>query len=332
MHSSTHISIVIPVYQEEKNINPLYVRLEKVLRDISGIRWEYVFVNDGSRDESYKTLAALAARDPKVKVIDLTRNFGKEIALSAGLHAAGADAVICMDADMQHPPELIPAMIDAWRKGADVVTAVRSGIDRQPVLRRLGSFLFYRLMSRFSGVDLAPGTTDFRLLDKKVWHVFRQMTERVRMFRGLVDWMGFNTQYVYFRAAARQEGKTSFSYARLWQLAINSITSFSLLPLRLTGYLGVTITLLSGVLLARMTYVRLFDPALLITPLAFVVVINTFLMGIILMSIGLVALYIGTIHTEVVNRPLFVVRHRLNFSTSSHPVELWSGSLSKQVP
>ncbi len=318
MHSSTHISIVIPVYQEEKNINPLFVRLEKVLRDISGIRWEYVFVNDGSRDESYKTLAALAARDPKVKVIDLTRNFGKEIALSAGLHAAGADAVICMDADLQHPPELIPTMIDAWRKGADVVTAVRSGIDRQPLLRRFGSFMFYRLMSRSSGFDLAPGTTDFRLLDKKVWHVFRQMTERVRMFRGLVDWMGFNTQIVYFRAEARQEGKTSFSYARLWQLAINSITSFSLLPLRLTGYLGVTITLLSGILLARMTFVRLFNPSFIITPLAFVVVINTFLMGIILMSIGLVALYIGTIHTEVVNRPLFVVRHRLNFSTPTH--------------
>lgn len=332
MHSSTHISIVIPVYQEEKNIDPLYLRLEKVLRELPGIRWEYVFVNDGSRDGTYATLASLAERDPKVKVIDLTRNFGKEIALSAGLHAAGADAVICMDADLQHPPELIPTMIDAWRKGADVVTAVRSGIDRQPLLRRFGSFMFYRLMSRFSGVDLAPGTTDFRLLDKKVWHVFRQMTERVRMFRGLVDWMGFNTQIVYFRAEARQEGKTSFSYARLWQLAINSITSFSLLPLRLTGYLGVTITVLSGLLLARMTFVRLFNPSLIITPLAFVVVINTFLMGIILMSIGLVALYIGTIHTEVVNRPLFVVRHRLNFSSPSRPSELADVSLPQRVP
>lgn len=318
MSSSKHVVIVVPVYHEEKNIGPLYDRLEKVIKALPEIRWEYLFVNDGSEDETFGTLSALAERDSKVKVIDLTRNFGKEIALSAGLHAVSADAVICMDADMQHPPELIPSMIEAWRNGSDVVTAVRSGIDRQPILRRVGSFLFYKLMSRYSGVDLAPGTTDFRLLDKKVWHVFRQMTERVRMFRGLVDWMGFTTTHVYFRAEARQEGKTSFSYARLWHLAVNSMTSFSLLPLRLTGYLGVTITLLSVLLLARMGYVRLFNPSINITPLAFVVVINTFLMGIVLMSIGLVALYIGTIHTEVINRPLYVVRHRLNFSGPTH--------------
>ena len=139
MDNRLHIGIVVPVYQEEKNIFPLYHRLESALKNIAGIQWEYVFVNDGSRDGTFQTLSALAEKDPKVKVIDLTRNFGKEIALTAGLHSVGADAVNCIDADLQHPPELIPSMIEAWRQGAEVVTAVRTGVESQPLLRRLGS-------------------------------------------------------------------------------------------------------------------------------------------------------------------------------------------------
>lgn len=309
------VNIVVPVYQEGQNLFPLYQRLEKVISKVPHIHWEYLFVNDGSRDNSFAVLKELASLDPKVKVLTLTRNFGKEIALSAGAHSASADAIICLDADLQHPPELIPEMVDEWQKGADVVIAVRSGMDEEPPLRRLGSFLFYRLMRWSSGLEFTPGTTDFRLIDKKVLNVFREMTERARLFRGLVDWMGFQRKNILFRAEARAGGNTSFSYTKLWQLAINSITSFSLFPLRITAYLGAAITMFSGILLIRMLWAWVFSSVVIFTPLAMVVVSNTFLMGIVLMAIGLVGFYIGTIHTEVINRPLYIVRDRLNFGS-----------------
>jgi dolichol-phosphate mannosyltransferase len=306
------VAIVIPVYREEKNIMKLYQRLETVTKTINDIQWEYIFVNDGSPDNSFLVLKHLAAQDKKVKVIDFSRNFGKEIALTGGVHAADTDAVICMDADLQHPPELIPKLIAAWRQGAEVVNTIRVSIDNQPFLRRLGSSLYYWLMARLSNLDMAAKTTDFRLFDRKVMDVFRSMTERDRLFRGIIDWMGFNKVYVEFHADAR-EGRVGYSYPKLWNLAINSLTSFSLFPLKVTAYLGLAISLASSVLLIWMFLARFFFAPDLFTPLAIVVVINTFLNGIVLMAIGLVALYIGTIHTEVINRPLYIIRERINF-------------------
>lgn len=316
------VAIVVPVYQEEKNIRALYARLEDVIASIPQVHWEYLFVNDGSRDRSFEILRDLAHHDPKLKVVSLTRNFGKEIALSAGAHAASADAIICIDADLQHPPDLIKTMVNEWQHGADVVIAVRRSTTKEPLLRRIGSYLFYKAMSwSTGGLQLTPGTTDFRLIDKKVLNVFREMTERARLFRGLVDWMGFQRKNIYFHADARNGGTTSFSYRRLWQLAINSITSFSLLPLRLTAYCGLVITLMSGLLLVRMLWARLFSSTVIFTPLAIVIVMNTFLIGIVLMAIGLVAFYIGVIHTEVINRPLYIVRDRINFGGHSQKTQ-----------
>jgi dolichol-phosphate mannosyltransferase len=305
------VAIVIPVYREEKNIMKLYQRLERVTNTIPDIQWEYIFVNDGSPDNSFLVLKHLAAQDKKVKVIDFSRNFGKEIALTGGVHAADTDAVICMDADLQHPPELIPKLIAAWRQGAEVVNTIRVSIDDQP-FRRLGSSLYYWLMARLSNLDMAAKTTDFRLFDRKVMDVFRSMTERDRLFRGIIDWMGFNKVYVEFHADAR-EGRVGYSYPKLWNLAINSLTSFSLFPLKVTAYLGLAISLASGVLLIWMSLATFFFAPNLFTPLAIVAVMNTFLNGIVLMAIGLVALYIGTIHTEVINRPLYIIRERINF-------------------
>jgi polyisoprenyl-phosphate glycosyltransferase len=301
------------VYREERNLERLLGRLDGVTAAIPGYAWDYLFVNDGSPDRSFDVLETLAARDPRVKVLDLSRNFGKEIALTAGVHEArDADAVVCMDADLQHPPDLIPELVREWEKGAEVVATVRTSIDKQPLLRRLGSRLYYWLMSKISGLEMVSQTTDFRLYDRKVVNAFCKATERERMFRGIMDWLGFRKVYVSFRADARTEGAAGYSYAKLWRLAINSITSFSLLPLRLTGYLGVFITSTSGTLLAWMLGNYLFTESAVYTPLAIVVVANTFLIGIVLMAVGLVALYIGTIHTEVVNRPLYLVRQRLN--------------------
>ena len=311
------ISIVIPVYNESKNLPRLYERLEKVVATIPEFEWEYLFINDGSIDDSMAVLEQLSQTDSSVKVIDLSRNFGKEVALTAGVHAANADAVICMDADLQHPPELINTLVDEWRKGAEVVATIRASIEKQPLIRRIGSYSYYWLMNKLSNLDVVSQTTDFRLLDKKVIQAFEKVTERERMFRGIIDWMGFKKVYVKFHAGERAEGVAGYSYAKLWRLAINSITSFSLWPLRLAGYLGLLITSLSGLLLAWMLGSYLFVGLAAYSPLAIVVVANTFLMGIVLMAIGLVALYVGAIHTEVVNRPIYLVRQRLNFEESN---------------
>ena len=308
-----NISVVIPVYCEERNIPVLYQRLEQVTASFSDIDWEYVFVNDGSSDDSISVLRQLAKADSRVKVIDFSRNFGKEVALTAGINSVNTDAVICMDADLQHPPELIPRLIEEWRKGAEVVATVRTSIDKQPLFRRIGSHGYYWLMSKISELDIVSQTTDFRLLDKKVVEAFQRVTERGRMFRGIIDWLGFRKVYVEFSADARNGGAAGYSYTKLWELAINSITAFSLWPLRLTGYLGIFITSASGLLLTWMFGNYVLSDKMVYTPLAIIVVANTFLIGIVLMAIGLVAIYIGSIHTEVINRPLYLVREKINF-------------------
>lgn len=314
------IVIVIPVYREAGNLECLYERLEKVTGAIPFFTWEYLLVNDGSPDDSLELLRQLAKRDAKVKVIDLSRNFGKEIALTAGVHNAYiADAVICMDADLQHPPELIPKLVDEWQKGIEIVATIRISIDKQPLLRRAGSRMYYWLMDKISGLDMKSQTTDFRLYDKKVIAAFNQATERERMFRGIMDWLGFRKAYVEFSADSRSDGVAGYSYAKLYRLAINSITSFSLLPLRLTGYIGTIMTILSVSLLVWMLGNNLLTGQIIYSPLALFVVMNTFLVGLVLISIGLVAMYIGIIHTEVINRPLYIVRERLNFvETTGH--------------
>lgn len=311
------ISIIVPVYNESESLYALHDRLNIVTSQLTDYHWEYIFVNDGSSDNSLSVLRNLAALDEKNKILDLSRNFGKEIALSAGVHEADhADAVICIDADLQHPPELIPELINAWNKGVEIVATIRTSIEKQPLLKRLGSRVFYWLMSKISGVGMESQTTDFRLYDKKVIRAFLHVTERERMFRGIMDWMGFKKTYIQFKADARQEGEAGYSYAKLWHLAVNSITSFSLWPLRLTGYVGILITLLSGGLLFWMSFNYAIASEWHYSPLAIVVVANTFLIGIVLMAIGLVALYVGSIHTEVINRPLYIVRERLNFVNS----------------
>lgn len=307
------ISIVIPVYNESSNLDALCKRLTEVTDKLTDYRWEYLFVNDGSSDQTLTVLRELSIIGDSYKILDLSRNFGKEIALTAGVHeAVDSDAVICIDSDLQHPPELIPELINAWLKGAEIVATIRISIEKQPLLRRVGSKIFYWLMSKISGVDMVSQNTDFRLYDKKVIKSFLQVTERERMFRGIMDWMGFNKVFIEFKADARNEGEVGYSYSRLWRLAVNGITSFSLWPLRLSAYLGLFIFLVSGSLLMWMLFSYLISDNMIYTPLAIVVVANTFLFGVVLIVIGLVAHYVGNIHTEVINRPLYIVRERIN--------------------
>jgi len=306
------IDIIIPVFNEEQNIRPIFNEIRRCVEKISKYKWGYIFVNDGSDDGSLEVLKDLAKSNKGVKVIDLTRNFGKEIALTAGLDHSYADAAIFLDADLQHPPKLIPKLIDKWEKGALIVSTIRKNIKKQPIIRRMGSAIFYWIINRISDVKFIPKTTDFKLLDKKIINILKSFTERNRMFRGLIDWIGYKSDYIEFKAPERTTGKARYSYRKLINLAINSITSFSLKPLKLAGFLGLGITFMATILFIIMIIVKFILKSSFFSSLSFIIVGNTILIGIVLISLGFIALYIGQIHAEVINRPLYIVKEKIN--------------------
>jgi len=311
---SKKISIVTPVYNEEKNISLLAKEIEGVFSALPQYTYELIFVNDGSTDNSLLEILKLSREDNRVKGLDFSRNFGKEPATSAGCHVALGDAVITMDADLQHPPELVVKFLEFWESGMEVVYTVRKENKGIGWFKKLSSKIFYWLFNRVSEVKTESGTTDFRLMDKKVIDVFRKFPERERMFRGMIDWMGYRRARVEFVARERVNGVATYSYKKLFGLAINSLTSFSLLPLRMAGYIGIVITLISGLLLAVMLVTRWFFDPNMFTPIAILGVSNMFLIGIVLISLGFIALYIARIHSEVINRPLYIVRESINIT------------------
>jgi dolichol-phosphate mannosyltransferase len=310
-YSIVNIVVIVPVYNEAENLRVLTERLSRVFNSMESVRWKCLFVDDGSQDASWEVIKALSEEDCRVHGLTLSRNFGKEIALTAGVETSQeADAVICIDADLQHPPELIPDFIREWKNGYEVVIGVHGDVEDYTLIKKIGSALFYRIVDKCCDIDLTTRGTDFRLLDQKVVKTLSQFSERTRMFRGLIDWMGFRMKTIEFRAPARlNQAKPSYSYKKLFGLAINSITSFSLLPLKLTGYLGVLVTMLSGLLLLVMLTTQIMKWQVY-TVQAYFVVFITFLVGIMLCALGLMALYIGHIHTEVVGRPLYIVREK----------------------
>ncbi len=316
MEKCRKIAFIVPVYNEKRNLHSLYDKLTDVLKGMPGYDWEILFVNDGSTDDSWQVIQDLHEKNPlKVTGLCLSRNFGKEMALTAGVESIGdADAVICMDADLQHPPEKIPEFLRDWEKGSEIVVGIRKQVSDYSTIKRIGSKLFYAIMKRLSELDIPPNSTDYRLLDSKVVRTIRTFSERTRMFRGLIDWLGFNKSYIYFTSPDRESGKPSYSLKKLFYLAINSITSFSLLPLRFTGYLGFIVCLFSGLLLIYMTITDFVDYQFY-TPQAYFAVFNTFLVGLLLSALGMIALYIGHIHTEVVRRPLYIIRERTGRKT-----------------
>lgn len=302
------ITILVPIYNESGNIFPLVGEIRSVVGELTRYEFSILFVDDGSSDDSAVLLEKLAAADSQIGVIELSRNFGKEVAVSAGIDVLDSDAAIVMDADLQHPPQVIPALIRAWEDGHEVVATRRSSIEQQPLARRAGSWLFYSLLNSISEFRMEPGTTDFRLLDRIVIDALKRFHERNRMVRGLIDWMGFRRTSIDFQAPARRAGKARYGYGRLFALAFNSLTSFSLFPLKIAGYLGLTIIAMFGSLLLFMLIDKICANRLGFTPLAFVTVTTAIMNGIVLTCLGLVALYIGHIHTETINRPLYLVR------------------------
>lgn len=301
------ISIVIPTYNEVENIQPIYDAATPVLQSLPYM-YEIIFVDDGSQDGTMDKINQLVAQDQHVKLVELARNFGKEVALTAGLDAAFGDAVIMMDADLQHPPELIPDFIAKWEAGADVVIGVRNGY-KTSAFKKLASNSYYKVVNGMFDTNLIPHATDFRLLDKTVCRYFSEFTEHNRMTRGLIDWLGFNRDVIHFDAPARRYGQASYTIKKLIGLTTDSFISHSMFPLRLAGYLGAFIMLVSiplGLFIG-------FDRYILNNRFGFsgtviVAVLNLFLSGITLFCLGLISLYIAAIHRESTNRPLYVVR------------------------
>lgn len=300
------VSVVVPCHNEEANLRQLHERLAAVL-DGAGLAWELVCVNDGSEDGTLSGLIRLQAADGRLRIHDLSRNFGKEAALTAGLDQARGDVVIPLDADLQDPPELIPVLIAKWQEGFDVVNAVREAREGEGWLKRGSAHLFYRLLNRLSAIEIPPDTGDFRLLSRAAVEALRRMPERRRFMKGMFVWAGFPTASVSYRRAGRHAGRTSWNYWRLWNFALEGITSFSEVPLRIASYLGLGVALLAliyGLFLILRTLL-LGNP---VSGYPSLMVAILFLGGVQLVALGVIGEYIGRIYEETKQRPVYIIR------------------------
>lgn len=301
------LSVVIPLYNEAPSLPHFYTALRAVLQDLK-LEYEIVFVDDGSTDDSARILDQLCAQDHDVKVLSLTRNFGKEVAITAGLHKACGQAILTLDSDGQHPVERIPAFIERWQQGAKVVVGRRT-LRQASAMKRLGSKLFNGLFRRFTGIRLDAETGDFRLIDQTVQAQFNKLTERNRISRGLIDWLGYERTYVDYQENPRLHGQATYSFRKLFKLAIDSAISLSISPLYITAYIGAVVLPLATLLgLGMVVNWLLGDPLNAhATGGAYLMVLILFLTGVLLVSQGIIGLYLSHIHTETQNRPLYVV-------------------------
>lgn len=304
-------SLVVPIWNEEKIIPELYRRVVTVM-DSTGAPWEMICVNDGSRDSSLQLLTQLHEQDGRIKVIDFSRNFGHQIAITAGADFAEGDAVIVMDSDLQDPPEVITDLIAKWQEGYEVVYAVRSRREGETWFKLTTAKLFYRLLKRITDVEIPIDTGDFRLMDRRVVLAMRQLREQHRFMRGLSSWVGFKQIGVYYERAERFAGETKYPLRKMVRLANTAITNFSYLPLQLATYLGFALATLSliGMLLA--VILRLSGSSFFLgqaTTLVSVLLLG----GIQLIVLGIMGEYLGRIYDEVKGRPLYIVSHAYGF-------------------
>lgn len=309
MRGSQTVSIVAPFFNEEEAVAIFHAKLSEIAGSLPDAEFEFICVNDGSRDRTLTRLLELVERDPRVRVVDLSRNFGKEAALTAGLDEATGDAVIPIDADLQDPPELIPKLIAEWRQGYEVVLAKR--IDRQAdsMLKRKTAEVFYRFHNRISDTVIPENVGDFRLMDRRVVDALKAMPERRRFMKGLFAWVGFRTTVVEYVRAERSAGQTKFTGWKLWNFALEGITSFSTIPLRMWTYLGVTIAL-SAFAYGSWIVVRTLIFGRDLPGYASLLTVTLFIGGVQLVGIGVVGEYIGRIYLETKQRPVYIVRQR----------------------
>jgi len=298
-------SIVAPIYNELENIPELYPRIRDVMDQI-GESWELVLVDDGSTDGSAEVMRKLAEDDPRVRPVIFARNFGHQIAVTAGLDYARGDAVVIIDADLQDPPEVILDLIAKWREGYEVVYAVREERAGESWFKKTTASLFYRVIYRITDVNIPLDTGDFRLMDKKVVNVMRQMREKHRFLRGMSSWVGFKQIGVSYKRKPRFAGETKYPLKKMIKLALNAVTSFSYFPLQLATYIGFVAAGLSVLAIPVVAILRLTSGTTL-EGQATTLIMVLFLGGVQLISLGIIGEYIGRIYDEAKGRPLYVV-------------------------
>jgi polyisoprenyl-phosphate glycosyltransferase len=300
------VSVIVPCYNEQEVLPEFYRRTITVLRKL-GVDHELVLVNDGSQDNTLATMSQLSDLDPTIAIVDLSRNFGKEIALTAGLDYALGDVVIVIDADLQDPPELIPEFIKEWQNGYDVVYAVRSERDGESWIKKTTAHFFYRFVQSLSRIDIPRDTGDFRLMSRRSIEALRQLREHHRFMKGLFAWVGYPSKPIYYRRDARAAGSTKWNYWKLWNFALEGITSFSIAPLKIATYLGLIVAGSSFVYAGFIIYKTIaFGESVRGYPSLMVVML--FLGGIQLVFTGILGEYLGRVFNEVKHRPLYLTQ------------------------
>jgi len=317
------LSIVVPAYNEQDVLSKFQQRLSTVLSDLD-MNAEIVYINDGSTDDTLNILQNMRESDDRVAIVDLSRNFGKEIALSAGLHHAHGDAVIVIDADLQDPPEIIPQLIDVWQQGYDVVYAKRNRRIGESLIKKTTAHAFYRIMQRFGRVKLPEDTGDFRILSRRAVDALNSLGEQHRFMKGLFTWIGFSQKAVLYDRDPRHTGQSKWSYWRLWNLALEGITSFTTAPLKFATYIGF-ITASGAFIYGTFMLVRTLLHGNPVAGYPSLIVVVLFLGGAQLMAIGVLGEYIGRIFTETKRRPLYFLNDYLpprQQSTSEHTSDI----------
>ena len=309
------LSLVFPIFNEQEVIAQLITRLDSVVADLEQNvgQVEAIFVNDGSRDTSWELLKQAAQTRPWARLVNLSRNFGHQIAVTAGMKYATGAAVIIMDSDLQDPPELLPEMVRLWREGNDVVYAVRTERDGETAFKKATASAFYRLLGRLTNIVIPADTGDFRLMDKKVVDAMNTMGEHHRFLRGMAAWVGFKQIGMPYKRDARAAGSTKYSVSKMLRLALDAIASFSQAPLKLATYLGFFAVLASLLVIVAALVLQAFPGVPVLRGQATIIVVALFLGGVQLLCLGILGEYIGRIYDEVKQRPLFFVASTQGF-------------------
>jgi len=306
------ISIIIPIHNEENNIPLLFKELQKIFSSLLKYRFEVFFIDDGSRDNSWKIIKELNAKNPDVCGISFSRNFGHQAAIEAGLKSVRGDAIIMMDGDLQHPPEILPMLIENWEKGFHIVNTKRLSTEKESFFKKITSKFFYWFINKVSDIHLDPGSADFRLLDKRVAKELAKFTEKDKFYRGLVKWIGFQVTFVKYKAKKRKNGHSSYTLRKMLSLARVGITSFSMLPMKIIILLGLSLFFIGTALLAGMLYYKYFinngqfsGTAIL----ASFIILNN---GIIMILIGINSIYQMSMFKELKSRPNYIIEKRID--------------------
>lgn len=308
---SVKYSIIIPAFNEEEVLDVSYGRIREVMDSLDG-PYEMIFVNDGSRDRTLEILQRLAAQDKHVKILSFSKNFGHQIAVTAGLDHAKGQAIIIIDCDLQDPPEVIPKMVEQWKNGYDVVYGKRLKREGETFFKKLSAFLFYRVLSSMSAQPIPLDTGDFRLIDRKVCDAICSMREKSRFLRGMVSWVGYKQTAVEYHRDARFAGETKYPLSKMMKLAGDGITSFSSKPLRIAAVVGGAVCFLS-LLYMLLSLILMWCGVYTAPGIAYAIAALALLDGIIMLLLGIIGTYIGRIFDEAKDRPLYLLSEKINF-------------------